>query len=292
MNELKGKVALVTGANGGIGLETAIGLAKRGATVVLAVRNPDKGLAAQKTVIERTGSKRIELLTLDLASLTSVRTAAAEFLERHDRLDLLINNAGVMLSSHQLTDDGFEATFGVNHLGHFLLTNLLLDRLIATGSARIINVSSAGHALTRGLKFDDLLYTRRRYNGVVAYCESKLANVLFTTELARRLSHTDVVTHSLHPGVVRTRLARDGDGGWLGNTLSAIGGPFLISPERGAATTLHVATSDKAGKTTGKYWSKSRIKRARLPKSEAKDAARLWELSAELVGLEATAKAA
>ncbi|MFT7583157.1 MAG: retinol dehydrogenase-12, partial [Myxococcota bacterium] len=282
-------VALVTGANGGIGLETAVGIASRGGIVVMAARNRQKGLAAMEIVKERSGNDKVELLELDLASLTSVRKAAATFLATHDRLDLLVNNAGVMLTKREVTEDGFEATFGVNHLGHFLFTHLLLDTLKATDSARIINVSSAGHRMTLGLKFDDLMYSRRRYNGVRAYCDSKLANVLFTTELARRLEGTGVVVHALHPGVVRTHFAGDGDTqGLIAIGLKLTRG-FYLSPADGAKTSLHAALSDEAGGMTGKYWAKSKLRRPRLPKNEAKQAARLWTLSAELVGLSATA---
>ena len=283
METLDGKVCLVTGGNGGIGLETALGLARRGATVVVAARNPDKGQAAVQSVIARSGNPKVEFLQLDLASLASVRRAAAEFLGRHDRLDILVNNAGLILTRRETTEDGFEATFGVNHLGHFLFTDLLLDTIKRSAPARIINVSSAGHAMTTGLRLDDLMFTKRRYIGTRVYCDSKLANVLYTTELARRLEGTDVVVHALHPGVVRTRFAKDGDANWLWNIGTKIGGPFILSPEKGAATSLHVATSDEAGAVTGKYWAKSRLKRARLPKNEPEVAAELWRLSAELV---------
>lgn len=285
MNGLEGKVCLVTGGNGGIGLETALGLAQQGATVVVAARNPEKGQAAVDEVIARSGNDKVELLQLDLASLTSVRRAAEAFQARHDRLHVLVNNAGLMLSAREVTEDGFEATFGINHLGHFLFTLLLLPTIEQSAPARIINVSSAGHAFTTGLDLDDLMFSRRRYSGTRAYCDSKLANVLFTTELARRLDGSGVVVHALHPGVVRTRFAKDGDASWLIDLGARLTAPFMISPAQGAKTSLHVALSAEAGAVTGKYWARSRVKRARLPRNEARVAAGLWRLSEELVGL-------
>ncbi len=282
---MQGKVCLITGANVGVGLETARDLAQQGATVVLACRNRAKAEAAAADIKATTGSQAVEVLDLDLASLASVRAAASGFLAGHDRLDLLVNNAGLILSHRRETAEGFETQFGVNHLGHFLLTNLLLDALKSSAPARIVNLSSRGHRLSTGLDFDDLMYTRRKYRATPVYCDSKLANLLFTRELARRLDGTGVVVHAVHPGVVRSGFAADGDTSGLFKWGSKLIALFSISPARGARTSLHVATSDEAGSTSGDYWVESRRK---TPSKRARGVAaaeRLWAVSAELVGL-------
>ncbi len=280
---MHGTVCLITGANSGVGLETARNLASRGATVVMCARDRGRGEAALRDVQQSTGSDSLELLDLDLASLDSVRAAAASFLERHDRLDLLINNAGLILSERQTTQDGFESTFGINHLGHFSLTTLLLDALARSAPARVINLASEAHRMSRGLDLDDLMYERRSYNGWRAYGDSKLANILFTVELARRLEGTGVVAHAVHPGVVGTGFGRDGDVSGIMGRLIKLAGRFMLTPAQGARTSLHVATSDAAGACTGKYWAKSKQKR---PTSYGRDeaAARaLWERSEALI---------
>ena len=181
---------------------------------------------------------------LDLASFASIRAFAADFLDRYDRLDVLCNNAGLVLQKRQETADGFEATFGVNHLGHFLLTDLLLDRLRASAPSRVINVSSDAHKQARnGLDFDDLQSTRR-YRGFAVYSKSKLANISFTRELARRLDGSGVVVNALHPGFVASRFGRDGDTGRAGNVVMFIIRPFAINSEQGAQTSIFLASSD------------------------------------------------
>ena len=282
---MSGKISLVTGANSGIGLQTALGLAQRGDTVYLCARSPEKGEAAVAEVREKCGHDRVHLLVLDLASLDSVRAAAAAFLQQQDRLDVLVNNAGLILSERQTTVDGFEATFGINHLGHFLLTHLLLDALKAASPSRIVNLSSTGHSMSRGLDFDDLMVERRSYVGMNVYCDSKLANLIFSAELARRLEGTGVISHSVHPGVVRTGFAQDGDvKGWFywGTKLIS---PFMSTPAGGAKTSLHVATSEDAGRTTGEYWARSRRKKPSKPGRDEEAAARLWQVSEQLLGL-------
>jgi NAD(P)-dependent dehydrogenase (short-subunit alcohol dehydrogenase family) len=284
------RIAVVTGANTGIGLETARGLAKAGFRVVMTARDRDKGTAAVEDVRRSTGSDAVELLELDLASLESVRRASDELSSRHDHIDVLVNNAGLVLGDRRTTEDGFEATLGVNHLGHFLWTLRLLDRVKAAASnggapGRIVNLASDAHRSSKGLDFDDLMRERRPYEGFPAYCDSKLANILFTRELARRLEGEGVVVHAVHPGVVGTRFGRDGDVGGLLAAAIALAKPFLLSPEKGARTSLHVALSDDAARTTGDYWAKS--KRSK-PTRRARDddaAARLWKVSEELVGL-------
>jgi NAD(P)-dependent dehydrogenase (short-subunit alcohol dehydrogenase family) len=280
---MRGKVCLVTGANTGIGLETARGLAAHGATVVMAARSRDKGDGAVADVKATTGSENVELLLLDLASLASVRAAAREFLARHDRLDILVNNAGLVLGDRRTTEDGFEATLGVNHLGHFELTRLLLDVLERSAPARVVNLASDAHRMSNGLDFDDLMYERRPYSGMRAYADSKLANILFTRELARRLEGTGVVVHAVHPGVVRSRFARDGDVKGLFGLLVKLGAPFMITPRKGAETSLHVALSDDAATTSGEYWARKQRRRPKAPARNGDDARRLWLESERLL---------
>ena len=204
---LTGKTVIITGANTGMGLETAVDLAKRGARVILACRNKEKGETAVSEVKKRSKSLNTAFVRIDLASLDSVREFAAKILEKEPRIDILINNAGVLMPTHSKTADGFELHFGVNHLSHFLLTNLLLDRMKEAPSARIINVSSIAHRRGK-INFDDL-QSEKPHKRLVAYNQSKLANVLFTRSLAQRLQETNVTTYSLHPGVIRTELFRN-----------------------------------------------------------------------------------
>ena len=278
------RICLVTGANSGIGRETARGLAAEGWTVVVAARNRAKGEEAVADIRSTTGNQRVELLELDLADLGSIRDAVERFKARHDQLHLLINNAGLVLGDRRTTADGFEATFGVNHLGHFLLTRLLLPTIKASAPARIINVASDAHRVSKGLDFEDLMYEKRKYRGIAVYGDSKLANILFTRELASRLQGSGVTVHAVHPGVVRTGFAKDGDvKGPLG-LIARIAGPFLLTPAKGALTTLHVATSDDGASSTGEYWAKSRRATPRPPALDDGAARQLWTVSESLVG--------
>lgn len=204
-----GRVAVVTGANSGIGFEAVRALAKRGASVILAVRNLEKGEAAVAKIRAAQASADLEVQQLDLASLDSIRTAAEAVKTRRDRIDLLINNAGVMFTPRQKTVDGFEMQFGTNHLGHFAWTGLMIDRMMAVPGSRVVTVSSAAHQISRGINFSDL-HADRRYGRVTAYSQSKLANLLFVYELQRRLSDAGVETVALgaHPGGANTNLSR------------------------------------------------------------------------------------
>ena len=204
---LNGKAVIITGANSGIGKETAVDLAKRNARVILACRSVEKGEKAAVEVRKRSESDNVVFQQLDLASLTSVRQFAARILEEEPQLDILINNAGVMACPYMKTEDGFEMQFGVNHLGHFLLTNLLLDRLKEAPAARIVNVSSKLYKYCPGINFDDI-NSEHAYNPTKAYQQSKLANILFTRALAKMLQGSSVTVNVLHPGVIRTELAR------------------------------------------------------------------------------------
>jgi len=280
---MHGKVVVVTGSNVGIGLETAVGVAALEATTVLACRNTAKAEAAAKEVTQRTWNDDVHVVPLDLADLASVRKAAEDVLSRWDRLDVLVNNAGGTWSQRQLTAQGFEYTFGVNHLGHFYLTNLLLDRLRATAPARVVNVTSVGHHFaSKGMRFDDL-QSERRYDGMDAYCRSKLANVLFTRELARRLAGSGVTANAAHPGWVRSRFGMDGDlSGVMGVGIRLMR-PFQITPARGARTSLYLATSPEVAGRTGMYW--VRCKPGHMDRRARDDAAaaRLWGESERLL---------
>ena len=280
---MNGKVAVVTGSNIGIGLETAVGLASLGATTVLACRNQEKAAVAAAEVKERAGSDDVHLVTLDLADLESVRAAANDILARWDRLDVLVNNAGGIWTERQLTKQGFEQTFGVNHLGHFLLTNLLLDRLKASAPSRIVNLTSVGHHMARrGMRFGDL-QSEKRYAGMEAYSRSKLANILFTRGLATRLDGTGVTANAVHPGPVRSGFGMDGDMKGLMGLGNKLIRPFEISAASGARTSIYVATSpDIEGKTGGYY---ARSKPAHMSNKARSDAEveQLWDVSGDLV---------
>jgi NAD(P)-dependent dehydrogenase (short-subunit alcohol dehydrogenase family) len=277
---------LITGGNSGIGKEAAVLLCALGAHVGITARDERKGAAAYKEIVDRAGRDTVEVIPLDLASLASVRKCADDVSSRWDHVDVLINNAGGTLSKRRVTEDGFEATFGVNHLGHFLLTNLLLDRVKASAPSRVITVSSIGHKYARGgLRFDDLQCERSRYRGFEVYCRSKLANILFANELARRLAGTEVTSNSMHPGYVATNFAREGDTGMFGWLSATFGRPFSISPAKGADTIVYLAASPEVDGLTGHYFYK---RRPITPAANATDEAaarRLWEVSETLVGL-------
>lgn len=282
------KVCVVTGGNSGIGLHTVIGLAKAGARVALVSRNRERGEAALQEALAAAPGARVDLVLGDLGSLASTRALAAELLARYPAIHVLVNNAGLWMTERTLTADGLETTFAVNHLAPFLLTNLLLERLIASGPARIVNVSSEGHRQGR-LDFDDL-QAARRFGKVKAYCDSKLANVLFTRELARRLEGTNVTANALHPGVVATNLGNNSSGviRWV---FDKVGPLFFKTPAQGARTSLHVATSPALDGVSGRYFKDSReSKPARAARDDAA-ARRLWQVSEELARLAPAATA-
>jgi NAD(P)-dependent dehydrogenase (short-subunit alcohol dehydrogenase family) len=280
---MQGKVVVITGANTGVGLETAVGVAAQGATTVLACRNQAKAEAAVREVIQRTWNDDVHTVPLDLSDLASVRTAADEILTGWDRLDVLVNNAGGTWTGRQETAQGLEYTLGVCHVGHFYLTRLLHTRLQATAPSRVINVTSVGHhAAFKGMRFDDL-QSERDYNGMEVYCRAKLANVLFTRELARRAAGTGLTANTVHPGWVRSRFGMDGDT----TGKSAFGframRPFQISPRRGARTSVFLATSPDIATRTGEYWVRS--KRGHMGRHARNDeaAAQLWDASEQIL---------
>jgi NAD(P)-dependent dehydrogenase (short-subunit alcohol dehydrogenase family) len=278
---LQGKLCLVTGANSGIGLITARELVRRGADVLLACRRPEQGHAACAQIARETGRAPLDLLVADFASLAEVRGLAERVRALGRPLDVLVNNAGLMLTERVLTRDGFETMFGVNHLAPFLLTRLLRDRLPPDG--RVVTVASRAHKRAI-LDFDDL-QGERSFGGWEAYCRSKLCNVLFSAELARRLGSPGPTSNSLHPGVVATGFGREGNALWRGALRLAR--PLMTSPEEGAATTLYLAASPDVQGVTGHYFVRCRAAEPSRAGSDARVAARLWELSERLVGLAA-----
>ena len=280
---MQGKVVVITGSNVGIGLETAVGVAALGATTVLACRDRAKAEAAAREVTQRTWNDDVHVVSLDLADLASVRKAAEEVLSRWVRVDVLVNNAGGTWSQRQLTVQGLEYTFGVNHLGPFYLTNLLLERLRAGAPSRVINVTSVGHhAAWHGMRFEDL-QSEKGYKAMEAYCRSKLANILFTRELAKRLAGTGVTANAVHPGPVRSGFGMDGDlTGFMGVGMRLVR-PFEISPRRGAKTSLHLATSPDVATRTGMYWVRSKPGHMSRNARNDEAAQRLWDESERLL---------
>ena len=278
------KTILITGANDGIGRATAERLAGHGAHLVLACRDEVKAQRAAQAITEKTGNHRIDTLPLDLSSFSSIRAAADEFLAEHPKLDVLINNAGVYTDSLELTVDGYELQFGVNHLGHFLLTMALMPAIrCCRHCSRVINVSSSLHT-KGGLDFGSFRGEPgdKHYNGSKAYAQSKLANVLFTMELDRRFGE-ELTTNCLHPGVVGTRLANK-KAGTLTSTVWSMYKPFAIPPHKGADTSVYLAHSPEVQDVSGRYFDEKQC--LRKPSSIARNkqlARRLWEFSEKAV---------
>ncbi len=234
-----GRTAVITGANTGLGYETAAALAAKGAHVVLAVRNIDKGQDAARRIGQASPGARVEVAELDLTSLASIHAAAEQLKSTHKSIDLLINNAGVMFTPKSTTKDGFELQFGTNHLGHFAFTGLLLERVLAAPGSRVVTVSSTGHRIIDAIRFDDLQW-ERGYNRFRAYGQSKLANLLFTYELQRRLAGTNTIAVAAHPGGSNTELMRNLPR--LVQPLTALARPFFQGADMGALPTLRAAT--------------------------------------------------
>ena len=286
-----GRVAVITGANTGLGYETALALADHGAHVVLAVRNLDKGKDAAARISAESPHADVALQELDLTSLASVRAAADQLRSAHDRIDLLINNAGVMYTRKSTTQDGFELQFGTNHLGHFAFTGLLLDRLLPVAGSRVVTVSSIGHRILADIHFDDLQW-ERRYNRVLAYGQAKLANLLFTYELQRRLApRGTTIATAAHPGGSNTELMRNLPAG-LARVFSLVGPLVAQDAATGALPTLRAATDP--GVLGGQYYGPDGFAQMRgYPKLVASSAKshdvdrqrRLWAVSEELTGV-------
>jgi NAD(P)-dependent dehydrogenase (short-subunit alcohol dehydrogenase family) len=284
IGDIRGKTVLVTGASSGIGLSACEELAKRGARVIMVGRNPEKTEAAAAQVRAAAPDATVEVELCDLAKLEDMRALGRRLRGRLDHLDVLLNNAGAMHTSRKTTADGFEMTYGVNHLGYFLPTLALLPLLQAAPAARIVNVASDAHRAGK-LDLDDLQMDKRGYSGWPAYGTSKLMNILFTRELARRLEGTAITANSLHPGVVKTGFARNDDS-WL-NKLWGLMSVFLISPESGAETSVYLCADPDVDGVTGKYFAKCREKTPKATALRDDDARRLWQISAEHIGVSA-----
>ena len=274
----KGKVCIITGATSGIGIHTAMAMAERGMTLVLPVRNMKKGKDLKHKIQEKTGNEQVELYACDLASMESVRQFAADFLKNHHHLHLLINNAGTWETRRRESEDGIELTFAVNHLSHFLLTNLLLGVMKQSTPARIVNVSSMAHRAAR-MNFDDP-EGKKRWNSIWAYAQSKLANILFTRKLARMLQGTGITVNALHPGGVNTRLYAK---------MPAFTRPFmqlfLDAPKKGARTNIYLALSPEVEGVSGKYFARRKEKKPSAHARSDVAADKLWNISCEYTGL-------
>ncbi len=278
---MKGKICMVTGANVGIGKVTALELARMGATIVMVCRNREKGEAAAAEIMSTTGNRSINLLVGDLSSQKEVRNVAAQFKERFDSLHVLVNNAGGLVPSRQLSADGIEKTFATNHLGYFLLTGLLLDVLVKSAPSRIVNVSSDLHRLAR-LDFDNL-QGERKYAQFQAYALSKLANVLFTYELARRLDGKRVTVNCVHPGGVNSNFYNNSGTGL--RFFSTLFGWTMRSPEKGAETVIYLASSPEVEGITGKYFKDKKAVPSSKLSMDPDNARRLWDVSKDMVKL-------
>ena len=280
---MQGKVCIVTGANSGIGKATALGLAQMGATVVMVCRNQSKGEQAQNEIKEKSENDAIDLMLADLSSQESIYRLAENVQQHYQQLHVLINNAGVANLSRRETVDGLEMTFAVNYLAPFLLTNLLLDKLKTSAPARIVNVSSGSHQ-SGYIKMDDL-ELEKGYRLMRAYGQSKLALVLFTYELARRLQGTGVTANCLHPGFVATNIGQNGVGSVGRSIVKLIFSRLGISPEEGAKTSIYLASSPEIEGVTGKYFIKSIPVRSAPISYDETLQRQLWEVSAKLVHL-------
>ncbi|MNO14401.1 Cyclopentanol dehydrogenase [compost metagenome] len=278
-----GKTVLVTGGNSGMGLATTIDMARRGAEVIMACRSRTRGEEALAEAKRQSGAGNIRLMLCDLASLDSVRAFVEAFTASYPVLDVLINNAGVVSVKRQLTADGYELDFGVNHLGHFLLTNLLLERLVAAEQGRIVVVASGAYKIGK-LHLDDHTLSRG-YNPAKAYGRSKLANILFTRELAGHLLGTKVTVNAVHPGAVGTSIGVNRDTGF-GRSLLKLLSHFFLTPEQGADTAIWLATAPELREVTGAYFYRRKIQELSPRARDAAAAAQLWQWSVEHTGLQ------
>lgn len=272
VDDMKGKVVLITGATSGIGKATAVALAKKGATIVFAARDIERAKSVRAEIIAASGNESVEFFECDLSSLSSVRDFCARFQEKYDRLHVLINNAGTWEGERKLSKDGIENTFAVNHLAPFLMTNLLLDLVRKSAPSRIISVSSGLHGGT--IDFNDVEFKKRRFRPMIAYRQSKLADMLFVRELSRRLAGSEVTANCLMPGFVATNLGRNS------SILSrAFFRTFGKSPEKGARTSVYLASSSDVANVSGECYSKSRIARTSKESYDLELARKLWDLS-------------
>jgi retinol dehydrogenase-14 len=278
---MSGKVCLITGASSGLGRATALALANRGATVVMVCRNQAKGEAARSEIAEASGNPSVDLLLADLSSQQAIRQLVQEFQAKHEHLHVLVNSAGGIYGPRMLTVDGLELTFALDHLAYFLLANLLLDVLRHSAPARIINVTSDAHRMGP-FNFNNL-QGESRYSGLRAYGQAKLANIMFTYDLARRLEGTGVTVNCMYPGFVRTNFGRHKAG--IYGLFVAVFSPLMKTPEKGAETIIYLASSPEVEGVSGKYFINKKEARSSKASYDEAMTRRLWEVSAELTNL-------
>ena len=284
---MTGKTVLITGGTGGIGRAAAIGLASMGARVGITGRDRARAERAAAAIARESGNPAVDVFVADMSSQTEVWRLAGEVLSAYPQLDVLLNNVGGFWAHRHLTADGLEHTFALNHLAPFLLTGLLLERLMASAPACIVTVSSGAQA-QGSIDFEDLM-GERKYSGQRAYSQSKLANVMFTYELARRLEGTGVTATVLHPGVTRTAFGAEDSAPAMAPIIAALR-PFMRSPERGADTAVYLASSPEAAGVTGQYFANRKAKKSHKSSNDTATTARLWQVSADLVGLPVDAR--
>jgi NAD(P)-dependent dehydrogenase (short-subunit alcohol dehydrogenase family) len=281
---MSGKICIVTGANSGIGKETALGLAQMGARLIMACRNLEKGKAALEEIRRESGSSQVDLLIADMSSQASVRGLAEQIQRKYPRLDVLVNNAGGAAPARTLSADGIEMTLATNHLGAALLTFLLLDLLKASAPSRIVNVSSSEAQAAR-LDTNDLQFERRKYSGIAAYRQSKLLMNVFTFELARRLARTGVTANCLHPGAVATNIWNSDALPLIGKLIVATVKPFMLNSKQGAAVSLYLAASPEVAQVSGKYFVKSKPAKANPLSRDPKLMAEVWLWTEKMTSL-------
>ncbi len=280
-NEMQNKVVMVTGATNGIGLESAKALATLGATIVGVGRNPQKCADAAAQITRTTGNAKVEFLVADLAVQAQVKQLAQVFKQKYSRLDVLLNNAGAFFARREESADGIELTWALNHLNYFLLTELLLDVIRASAPARIVNVSSEAHGRARAIQFDDVEF-KQGYKGWTVYGHSKLANVMFTYELARRLEGTKVTANVLHPGFVATGFGHN-NGGLMRTGMNVVQKIAAKRPEQGAGTSVYLASAPEVEGVTGKYFSDAKETKSSAASYDVEAQQRLWALSEQMV---------
>ena len=284
MATLTGKIAIVTGANSGMGMDTTAALADMGATVVMLCRNEKRGKEALELLKQR-AERQLDLMLCDLGDFASIRNFADAFRKKYEKLDILVNNAGFISLDRQITKDGLERQFGVNHMGHFILTMKLVD--IIPDGGRIVNVASGAHK-TGKIHFEDINLSKG-FNVIKAYSQSKLANVLFTRELARRLQEKKILVNCCHPGAVATNIGVSRDTGF-GKTITGMLKPFFQTPEKGARTAIYLASDENIDGITGEYFYRCRVAKSSKRSKDKELAKRLFAFSEELAGGELTEK--
>lgn len=279
---MKNKICVITGANSGIGYVTALEIARKGATVAMVCRDAERAEKARQSIVQETGNDKVETFLCEFGDQTQIRALAQKLSTRLERIDVLVNNAGLIGNNRELTPEGLERTFAVNHLGYFMLTNLLKKPLLASPEGRILNVSSEAHRFAK-LNIQDL-QLENGYNSLKAYALSKLCNILFTKELAKRLKGTNLVTNCLHPGAVATNFANNANG--FVKFLFKFSKPIFLSPEQGAKTVIYLATADEAAQYNGEYFEKEKIKKPAIDALNETKATQLWAISTRLTALE------